>query len=254
MTVERGMVVFGRAVVPLIALLVGSGPAMAASEVPEIGEAELVVSLVRGRLGQSTRELAIKDNVFTEEVIETNADAAARIVFLDGTELSLGPSSRMVLDRYVYDPNTGAGEMAMRMVTGVFEFASGAIPSADYDLGTPFGNLAVRGTRCAFSLEDARMVVGCMGDDPEEGVRIGGQDVSAGGACLAVLAPGQGAPRFLDADECELELAAAMAMLAMLGRVQPAAGPVPAQFTRQGVGADRSEDPPGFGGPGASPQ
>ena len=123
----------------------------ASADAPEIGEADLVVSLVRGRLGQSTRELAIKDNVYSEEVIETDADAATRIVFLDGTELSMGPSSRMVLDRYVYDPNTGTGEMAMRMVTGVFQFVSGNIPYDGYNLGTPFGNLAIRGT--AFVLD-----------------------------------------------------------------------------------------------------
>jgi hypothetical protein len=253
MKVERRMVVFGRAVIPMAVLLAGSGLTMAASEVPEIGEAELVVSLVRGRLGQSTRELAIKDNVFTEEVIETDADAAARIVFLDGTELSLGPSSRMVLDRYVYDPNTGAGEMAMRMVTGVFEFASGDIPSADYDLGTPFGNLAVRGTRCAFSLENARMVVECMGDNPAEGVSIAGQDVSSGGACLAVPAPGQGAPRYLEGDECDVELSTARQMMAMLGQVEPAAGPVDFSDLSGGIGGD-DDDPPAFGGPGTSPQ
>jgi hypothetical protein len=240
----------------MVALLAGSGLATAASEVPEVGEAELVVSLVRGRLGQSTRELAIKDNVFTEEVIETDADAAARIVFLDGTELSLGPSSRMVLDRYVYDPNTGAGEMAMRMVTGVFEFASGDIPSADYDLGTPFGNLAVRGTRCAFSLKNNRMVVECMGENPEEGVSIRGQDVSAGGACLAVPPPGQGAVRSLQEEECETELADARQMVAMLGRVEqvePAAGPVDFSDLSGGIGGD-SDDQPAVGGLGASPQ
>jgi hypothetical protein len=257
MKVKRRMVVFGRAVIPMAVLLAGSGLTMAASEVPEIGEAELVVSLVRGRLGQSTRELAIKDNVFIEEVIETDADAAARIVFLDGTELSLGPSSLMVLDRYVYDPNTGAGEMAMRMVPGVFEFASGDIPSADDDLGTPFGNLAVRGTRCAFSLENARMVVECMGENPEEGVAIGGQSVSAGGACLAVLARGQGAPRFLEGDECEAELAGARQMAAMLGdlrAVEPAAGPVDFSDPSGGIGGDSDDDPTGSGEVGVSAQ
>src|SRR5262245_39031621 len=136
MTVERrivgGIIACGRASIALSLLFAAPEAAMAASESPEIGEADLVVSLVRGRRGETTRELAIKDNVYSEEVIETDADAATRLIFLDGTELSMGPSSRMVLDRYVYDPGAGTGEMAMRIVTGVFEFASGNIPSSGY--------------------------------------------------------------------------------------------------------------------------
>ena len=247
---------------PLVAILAAPGLGMATStEAPEIGEAELVVSLVRGRLGQTTRELAIKDNVYSEEVIETDADAATRIVFLDGTEMSLGPSSRMLLDRYIYDPDTGNGEMAMRMVTGVFEFASGEIPSENYDLGTPFGNLAIRGTRCLIDIVAGfRLVVKCPEIDPA-GVSIADETITDPGDCLAVPLPGTGGAVRLGAADCERELERATQTLAMLGRprvvsVEPAAGPVLEQDffeIPQGPGADKS-DPPGFAAGSASPQ
>jgi FecR protein len=207
--------------IPALMLLVASPvtATAASADAPQIGEAELVVSLVRGRLGQTTRELAIKDNVYSEEIIETDADAAARIVFLDGTELSMGPSSRMVLDRYVYDPGAGTGEMAMRMVTGVFEFASGNIPSSGYDLGTPFGNLAIRGTRCVVDVAaGSRLVLRCSELDPE-GVSIAGETVSTDSDCLLVPLPGTGSPVFLSNDDCEQQLQQVAAMFAMLGLV-----------------------------------
>lgn len=254
MTVERGMGGLRRAALAVVALLAGSGAALAAtSDKPEIGEAELVVSAVRGRLGQLTRELAIKDDVYSEEVIETGADAAARLVFLDGSELSMGPSSRMVLDRYVYDPDTGVGEMVMQMVTGVFEFASGDIPSADYDLGTPFGNLAIRGTRCVVDVAaGARMVVRCSELDE---VSVAGHVLTNPSDCLLVPLPGTGDAERLGSAECDEELSQATSMLALLGRLtmEPSAGiPIPAAAAG-GLGAERN-DPPGFGAPGVSPQ
>jgi len=250
MTIERRVRMSATAAIAVAALL-GAGVSTAATpDAPEIGEAELVVSSVRGRLGQITRELAIKDDVYSEEAIETEADAAARIVFLDGSELSMGPSSRMVLDRYVYDPNTGVGEMVMQMVTGVFEFASGEIPSENYDLGTPFGNLAIRGTRCIVDMEAGeRMVVRCS---EVETVTVAGQTITSDSNCLLVPLPGTGDPAFLDGDECTEELERANTMLALLGRLElePAAGTI---REVQIPGAD-DDDPLGPGGPGLSPQ
>jgi hypothetical protein len=253
---RRGMppaVVVGRRAAIVAVALLGT-PHAATADVPQIGHAELVVSEVRGRLGQITRELAIKDDVFSEEVIETEADAATRIVFLDGTELSMGPSSRMLLDRYVYDPNTGAGEMALQVVTGVFEFASGAIPSSGYDIRTPFGNLGVRGTRCQMVITPGQQaVVRC---DPEDVVTIAGLTVTGSGNCVVVPMPGTGSPGSLGPVACQQQLQPVVQMLAMLGvgpvaPVQPAAGPP--LGVRQGPGAGDTS-PPGFGAGGASPR
>jgi hypothetical protein len=241
----------------LIALLARPGVAVAASpDAPQVGEAELVVSLVRGRLGQITRELAIKDNVYSEEVIETDADAATRIVFVDGTELSMGPSSRMVLDRYVYDPNSGAGEMAMRMVTGVFQFASGNIPSAGYDLGTPFGNLAIRGTVCDWVLDPARgAVIHC--EDPGAGVSIRGVTITSDDNCVFLPVAGTGDPSFLDPADCQRERAPVEQMVTLLEGPAPAAGPIVPEDDFPGgssASAQRNERSPGFGPSGGSPQ
>jgi hypothetical protein len=138
-----------RASVPLLALSLPLGLPAPAFAVPKetAGQAEVVVSRVSGLLGDVTREIVVKDDVFSQEVIETGPEAATRIVFRDGTRLSMGPSSRVTLDRYVFDPKTGAGRLAMNFLSGVFEFLSGAMNEAGYDLRTPFAQLSVRGTQ-----------------------------------------------------------------------------------------------------------
>jgi hypothetical protein len=234
------------AVVTCLATAGSLAPGNSIATSTRVGETEVVVSTVRGTLGQSTRELAIEDNVFSEEVIETDADAATRIVFVDGTELSMGPFSRMVLDRYVYDPNAGTGELVMRVVSGVFEFASGNIPESAYDLRTPFGNLGIRGTRLSIVINPGSHAV----VDVTEGV-VESQGVTVGTeGCLLIPLPGTGTAELMSDEECINLVAPVNLMFALLGvpNVAPVAGP-PDNFV--GPGGDNA--PPPAAGPGASP-
>lgn len=113
------------------------------------GEAIVVISVVRGEIGQIERQLIIRDDVYQEEVIETEPRSVARLLLRDDTEISIGPESRLVLDRFVYDPERGVGSLSLEMVEGVFGFLSGLLSSESYDLRTSFATLGVRGTEIA---------------------------------------------------------------------------------------------------------
>jgi hypothetical protein len=179
------------------------------------GEAVVVVSKVRGFLGVETREIAVRDNVYSQEIIETGPDAATRLVFLDGSELSIGPNSRVTLDEYIYDPaNKGAGRLTVNMLSGVFEFASGDIPDSGYDLRTPFATIAVRGTRLQIDIEG--QYVGF----PEGSGDVGGVPVEEGHCYRA--------GELLTPEECERFLGRILAMLALLeiGPVGPLVTPL----------------------------
>jgi hypothetical protein len=217
-----------------------AGLAPAAWAAVDAGQAVIVVSKVRGTLGVETREIAIRDNVYSQEVIETGPDAATRLVFLDGSELSIGPSSRVTLDQYIYDPNNkGAGQLTISMLSGVFEFASGDIPESGYDLRTPFATIAVRGTRVQIDIEG--QYVGF----PQGSGSVGGITVEEG-QCYS-----EGV--LLSPEECERLLGRILAMLALL-EIAPAAGPL-ATVETIGINNDRNDDnPSAFGGGGASPQ
>lgn len=211
----------------------------------EVGQATQVVSTVHGQLGQVTRELAVKDNVFAEEVIETGDDAATRLLFLDGTELSMGPSSVVVLDKYIYDPGQPAnGQLVMNIVSGVFDFASGSIPSHGYDIHTPFATIAVRGTRINIvAMGDAQGVVVNEGQATVTTGNIS-YDVQTG-ACL-VIQPGGQAEVVAQGVECENLLASVALMSTVLALVEPGAGPPSGGLgsVSGGSGDQRDDDDP----------
>ncbi len=127
----------------MLVLVSGIGTAMAASRV---GTTVVVVNTVTGTLDQTVRVLALSNTVYRNEIIETAANSASEIVFLDSTKLTLGPNSRLTLDRFVYDPDKEAGVFILTASEGVFRFFSGKLASASYTINTPTATIGIRGT------------------------------------------------------------------------------------------------------------
>src|SRR4051812_4575064 len=73
-----------------------------------IGDATQVVRQVSGSVGGRTRTIAPNDEVFQDETIRTGSESAAHLRFLDRTDLSIGGSATVKLDRFVYDPGGSA--------------------------------------------------------------------------------------------------------------------------------------------------
>ena len=77
-----------------------------------------VISVAEGEpLGkppaEAERILRLGIDVQTGETITTQANDRTHVVFLDGTSLTVGPNARLVIDKFVYDPNTKTGEMSL---------------------------------------------------------------------------------------------------------------------------------------------
>ncbi len=129
-----------------------AGPAAGGDAVP-IGQVTTVEGLATAtHVDGTVVELGIDSPIYQGDVVVTGPDAALGIVFADGSSFGLGASGRMVLDRMVYDPDGGSGEMAFSLVQGVFAFVSGQIPKDNPDamtLRTPALNLSIRGTEGA---------------------------------------------------------------------------------------------------------
>jgi hypothetical protein len=154
-------------------------------------------------------------------VIETGPSSAMRIGFRDGTKLSIGPSSRLVIDRYLYDPGAGKGEVALGFLAGIFEFVSGGLASGSYDLRTPSGHLSIRGTEII--IDTAREFIAV----PKGRVQLRATD----GRSLTVL-EGQclqgrgGAVRLRLGSACNDSLGGYRGMVATLATAPAAAAPV----------------------------
>ena len=65
--------------------------------------------------------------------------------FLDASNLNVGPSSQVRLDKFVYDPNKGTGSVVIEGARGAFRFSSGGQNKGDIKIKTPSGTLGIRG-------------------------------------------------------------------------------------------------------------
>jgi hypothetical protein len=104
------------------------------------------VKTVTGVLEGDVRQLAYQDDIYHNETIETFDESATEITFLDDTAISLGPNSKITLDRFVFDPNPDASSFVMTITLGALRFASGKLPSKAYTIHTPTATIGIRGT------------------------------------------------------------------------------------------------------------
>ena len=71
------------------------------------------------------------------------------ITFLDNSIVKLTEHSKLVITKYVFDPDPAKGEMAMRFANGTARFISsklGKIDKKNIRLSTPTADIAIRGT------------------------------------------------------------------------------------------------------------
>jgi hypothetical protein len=69
----------------------------------------------------------------------------------------VGPNSEVVLDRFVYDPDTDAGEVALTLTRGALRFIGGRISkTSDATIRTPGGLIGLRGGMLSIDATDER--------------------------------------------------------------------------------------------------
>lgn len=97
--------------------------------------------------GASVRTLGTGNDVVFNERITTEASGQADILFVDRSALTVGPNSDLVIDEFVYSPDTGTGKLAASATKGVFRFVGGALSKNpdSVTIKTPAAIVGVRG-------------------------------------------------------------------------------------------------------------
>ncbi|HWG06366.1 MAG TPA: FecR domain-containing protein [Beijerinckiaceae bacterium] len=113
-----------------------------------IGGAKIIENQVNGQLiKHDAARMHVGDQVFQDENVSTAAASLAQLVLRDDTDVSLGPSSQIRLDQFVYN---GSGNTAKKVVfdatKGAFRFFSGNSAHDAYQVTTPQAVIGVRGT------------------------------------------------------------------------------------------------------------
>jgi hypothetical protein len=90
--------------------------------------------------------------IFEADTVKTGADGRLGITLKDDTRVSLGPSSEVRVNRFVYAPAEGRLGLVLGVVRGVMAYVSGRIAKLAPDsirLETPAAVMGVRGTTLA---------------------------------------------------------------------------------------------------------
>src|SRR5262245_38602174 len=131
------------------------------------------------------RVLRIGIDVQANERVTTAANDRAHLVFLDGSSLTVGPNAELVIDKFVYDPNTQQGELAVNASKGVFRLVGGKISKKnEITIKTPSSTIGIRGaiavftvtknqTIANFSYGQYMKVTGTFGGPPQISTRFG---------------------------------------------------------------------------------
>lgn len=194
----------------LAALLTGLAlPAVAQN----IGANAVVVNDVRlaTQAEPQVHQARVRERISLGNPIHTGAASHVQILLLDGTTFQLGANARIVIDRFVYDPDRSASAVGAEVARGSFRFISGQPTRGrpgESGIRTPAASIGVRGTIIegavgpdAIEIARREAAIPTVDDaDPDTaslillrgpgrdvpGVQPGAFDVTAGGRMVAV--------------------------------------------------------------------
>ena len=143
----------------LIAGLVGSVQAQT-----RIGVASITKNQVSGTIAGQTRVIGSGAQVFQNEVVTTGTNSSAQLLFRDQSTLTIGADARVVLDQFVYDPQSRSGNIVVNIAEGAFRFVSGNAQSQSYKINTLSATIGVRGTIVigAVNSTTGEVMIGCV--------------------------------------------------------------------------------------------
>ncbi len=127
-------------------LLIGGVALMGSATAAErIGTAAVSRNIVQ-EVKAAPTTITVGDDVFANEDVRTGADSAAKFVFSDQTNLAVGATSNVKLDRFVYKGETSYIKAAVNFTAGAFRFTTGSSDKGAYQLKTTTATIGVRGT------------------------------------------------------------------------------------------------------------
>ena len=118
----------------------------AADAESRIGVATSTRPNAEGVIGANSQTLSPGTELYANETVRTGNLGRADLVLLDNTNLTVGPTSEVLLDKFVYDRTGSSGSVVLQATRGAFRFVTGSQDHRAYQVNTPYGSLGVRGT------------------------------------------------------------------------------------------------------------
>jgi hypothetical protein len=136
----------------LALLIAAAAPALAQTQPVAVGRIKIVSG--KAFIVRNGSQIAAQAGqpVFESDGLKTGADGRLGVTLKDDTRVSIGPSSEMRIDRFVFAPAEGRMGLVLNVVRGVMAYVSGRIAKLSPDsirLETPAAVMGVRGTTLA---------------------------------------------------------------------------------------------------------
>ncbi len=142
---REGAISYSRALLSAIIGLCALATASAQAQ-QNIGSTAQAHNQVSRELSGAAGPLNPGDPVFRDELVRTGEVSTAKLIFIDSTNLAIGPTSRVKLDRFVYAGGATSEQLTVNLAKGIFRFTTGALDKRAYTISTPTASIGVRGT------------------------------------------------------------------------------------------------------------
>jgi len=106
--------------------------------------------------GDKSIEVEKQLDVFSYDTVKTGQGQVG-IKFIDDTRVDVTAHSKLIIDEFVYDPNTNTGKLSLKATLGTVRYASGQIAknsAQNVEIKTPTATIAVRGTDFAMTVNE----------------------------------------------------------------------------------------------------
>ena len=167
----------GLACLMSVALTLGPVTQASASRA-KVGVASAVIP--QAKLGESLQELeviSVGDRVDQDVLIETGKRGRTQVLFIDGSSMNIGPSSRIVIDEFVFDPSQLSGNLGARIEKGSMRFIGGLLSKRENQVkfGAGEATVGIRGGIAKIALDGsgklkAELVHGRLSVTTPEGI------------------------------------------------------------------------------------
>jgi len=123
-----------------------AGPALA-QDAGTIGAVAAVKPDAFGAAPSAAEQtLNVGAGLVENEKIRTDENGTANVIFADRSTLTVGKGSEVTLDKFVYDPASKAGGIALNLAQGALRFIGGQLSkTGDVSVKTPTATMTIRG-------------------------------------------------------------------------------------------------------------
>lgn len=126
-----------------------TAPATDAQQAPEepIGNVATVTGSASVVRNNATTPLKVKDDIYLNDVVQTDANSSLGITFVDATTFNLKANAQITVDTYVYEDGGKNNAGIFDVVKGTAAFAAAAVArTGNMQITTPTATLGIRGT------------------------------------------------------------------------------------------------------------